>query len=76
VRARRAAGSSGVVAAAYAATVRSAVAVITVLNGQATVMEAGVQSHFGRHLDAEIVLVPAGLGAVLGLRVLAEAFAH
>jgi hypothetical protein len=61
-----------VVAAAYAATVRSAVAVIAVLNGQATVMEAEVESHFGQHPDAEIVLSQAGLGAVLGARVLAE----
>jgi transposase len=61
-----------VVAAAYAAAVRSAVAVITVLNEQATVMEAEVESHFGRHPDAEIVLSQPGLGAVLGARVLAE----
>ena len=61
-----------VVAAAYAATVRSAVAVITVLNEQATVMEAEVESHFGPHPDAEIVLSQPGLGTVLGARVLAE----
>jgi transposase len=61
-----------VVAAAYAATVRSAVAVITVLNEQATAMEAEVESHFGRHPDAEIVLSQPGLGTVLGARVLAE----
>jgi transposase len=65
-------GQPEVVTAAYAATVRSAVAVITVLNEQATVMEAEVASHFGQHPDAEIVLSQPGLGTVLGARVLAE----
>jgi len=35
-------------------------------------MEAEVESHFGRHPDAEIVLSQPGLGTVLGARVLAE----
>lgn len=61
-----------VVAAAYAATVRPAVAVISVLNEQIAVMEAEVASHFGQHPDAEIVLSQPGLGTVLGARVLAE----
>ena len=61
-----------VVAAAYAATVRAAVAVISVLNEQIAVMEDQVGAHFGRHPDAEIVLSQPGLGKVLGARVLAE----
>jgi len=61
-----------VVTAAYAATVRAAVAVISVLNEQAGVMEAQVESHFGRHPDAEIIVSQPGLGMVLGARVLAE----
>lgn len=65
-------GQPAVVTVAYAATVRSAAAVISVLNEQAGVMEAQVESHFGRHPDAEIVLSQPGLGKVLGARVLAE----
>ena len=65
-------GNTSASAAAYAATVRAAVAEITVLNEQAAVMEAEVESHFGRHPDAEIVLSQPGLGTVLGARVLAE----
>jgi transposase len=51
-----------VVAAAYAATVRAAAAVISVLNEQVTVMEAQVESHFGEHPDAEILVSQPGLG--------------
>jgi transposase len=65
-------GQPAVVTAAYAATVRSAAAVISVLNEQTSVMEAQVESHFGRHPDAEIIVSQPGLGAVLGARVLAE----
>ena len=61
-----------VAAAAYAATVRAAVAVISVLNEQAAVMEAQVESHFGRHPDAEIIVSQPGRGMVLGARVPAE----
>ena len=65
-------GQPQVVAAAYAATVRAAVAVISVLNEQGAVMEAQVESHFGRHPDAEIIVSQPDLGMVLGARVLAE----
>jgi transposase len=61
-----------VAAAAYAATVRAAAAVISVLNEQIAVMEAQVESHFGEHPDAEIIVSQPGLGKVLGARVLAE----
>jgi len=60
-----------VVAAAYAAAVRAAVAVISVLNEQAAVMEAQVEAHSGQHPDAEIIVSQPGPGMVLGARVLA-----
>jgi transposase/transposase IS116/IS110/IS902 family protein len=59
-------------AAAYAATVRSLVAVITALNGQVRLLEEQVREHFGRHPDAEVILSQPGLGMILGARVLAE----
>ena len=40
--------------AAYAATARSLIAVITTLNGQFKVLEEQVRAHFGRHPDTEI----------------------
>jgi transposase len=58
--------------AAYAATTRSAVAVLTTLVEQVKAMEKQVDAHFGRHPDAEIILSQPGLGAILGARVLAE----
>ncbi|MDQ2810518.1 MAG: IS110 family transposase [Actinomycetota bacterium] len=58
--------------AAYAATVRSLIAVITALNEQVKTLEAQVREHFGRHPDAEIYLSQPGMGAILGARVLAE----
>src|SRR4051794_66818 len=60
------------VAAAYAVTVRSQVAVLTTLNTEITTMQGEVEAHFGRHPDAEIYLSQPGLGAILGARVLAE----
>jgi transposase len=58
--------------AAYAATARSLIAVIGVLNEQVKALEDQVRKHFGRHPDAEIILSQPGLGHVLGARVLAE----
>ena len=58
--------------AAYAATVRSLIAVITILNEQVKALEGQVGEHFGRHPDAEIYLSQPGLGQVLGARVLGE----
>jgi transposase len=60
------------VAAAYAATVRSQVAVLTTLNTEITTMQGEVAAHFGQHPAAEIYLSQPGLGVVLGARVLAE----
>jgi hypothetical protein len=59
-------------AAAYAATVRSLIALITTLNEQVKVLEEQVREHFGRHPDAEIITSQPGMGLILGARVLAE----
>src|SRR6266851_2499543 len=58
-------GQPEAVTAAYAVTVRSLIAVITVLNEQ-------VEADFGRHPDAEIYRSQPGLGPILGARVLGE----
>jgi transposase len=65
-------GQPPAVTAAYAATVRSLIAVITVLNEQVKTLEEEVEAVFGRHPDAEIYLSQPGLGPVLGARVLGE----
>ena len=65
-------GQPPAITAAYAATVRSLIAVITVLNEQVKVLESQVEADFGRHPDAEIYLSQPGLGPVLGARVLGE----
>jgi transposase/transposase IS116/IS110/IS902 family protein len=61
-----------VVAAAYAATVRAQVAILTVLNEQITAIGDQVAANFSQHPDAEVYLSQPGLGVVLGARVLAE----
>jgi hypothetical protein len=65
-------GQPPVLTAAYAATARALIAVITTLNEQVKVLQAEVETHFGQHPDAEIIVSQPGLGAVLGARVLAE----
>jgi transposase len=60
------------VTAAYAATVRSLIAVITTLNEQIKTLGEQVGAHFGRHPDTEIYRSQPGLGAILGARVLGE----
>ncbi len=65
-------GQPGILTAAYAATVRSLIAVITTLNEQVKILQGQVEEHFGRHPDAEVILSQPGLGRVLGARVLAE----
>jgi transposase len=65
-------GQPPAVAAAYAATVRSQVAVLATLNAEIATMQGEVASHFGQHPDAEIYLSQPGLGVILGARVLAE----
>jgi len=65
-------GQPEALTAAYAATVRSLIAVLAVLNEQVTVLQGQVGEHFGRHPDAEVYLSQPGMGKVLGARVLGE----
>ncbi|MFC9555831.1 IS110 family transposase [Rhodococcus sp. NPDC056960] len=65
-------GQPDPVTTAYAATVRSLVAILTTLNTEIANLEKDVTAHFGQHPDAEILLSQPGLGVVLGPRVLAE----
>jgi transposase len=65
-------GQPAALSAAYAATVRSLIAVITTLNEQVKTLEEQVRTHFGRHPDAEIYRSQPGIGAILGARVLGE----
>jgi transposase len=65
-------GQPAVVTAAYAATTRAAVAVLTALHEQVKALQGQVDAHFGLHPDAEIILSQPGLGPILGARVLAE----
>jgi hypothetical protein len=65
-------GQPAALTAAYAATARSLVAVITTLNAQVKILEGQVEAHFGRHPDAEIYQSQPGLGIILGARVLGE----
>ncbi|MDK1477081.1 IS110 family transposase [Streptomyces sp. 549] len=65
-------GQAPLVTIAYASTVKSLVAVITVLNAEIRTLEGEVEAHFGRHPDAEVILSQPGIGVILGARVLAE----
>jgi transposase len=65
-------GRDPIITGAYAATTRSIVAVLGVLNEQIKVLQGQVEEHFGRHPDAEIILSQPGMGPILGARVLAE----
>jgi hypothetical protein len=58
--------------AAYGASVRALLAVISTMAAQVEVLEAEVSRCFGQHPDAEIITSQPGLGVVLGARVLAE----
>jgi hypothetical protein len=61
-----------VIAAAYAASVRAAAAVITVLNQQVMELEAVVSEVFHRHPDAAVYLSQPGIGVITGARILGE----
>jgi hypothetical protein len=61
-----------IVTGAYAATVRSLVAIITALNTEISQLAVEVTAHCGRHPDAEIYLSQPGIGEIVGARVLAE----
>jgi len=65
-------GQPPAITAAYAVTVRSLIAVITVLNEQVKALQGQVEADFGQHPDAEIYRSQPGMGAILGARVLAE----
>jgi hypothetical protein len=65
-------GQPAALTAAYAATARALIAVITALNEQVKTLEEQVGEHFGRHPDAEIYRSQPGMGAILGARVLGE----
>jgi transposase len=65
-------GQPAVVTAAYATTVRVLVALLGTLTEQVKTLQGQVETHFGRHPDAEIILSQPGLGVILGARVLAE----
>jgi hypothetical protein len=65
-------GQPPALTAAYAATARSLIAVITALNEQVTTLEQQVREHFGQHPDAKIYQSQPGLAAILGARVLGE----
>ena len=65
-------GQPPALTAAYAATVRSLIAVIATLNEQVASLQGQVEAHFGQHPDAEIYLSQPGLGAITGARVLGE----
>jgi transposase len=60
------------VTAAFAATTRAAVGIITELNRQISDLETALAAHFEAHPDADIYLSQPGLGDVLGARVLGE----
>jgi transposase len=60
------------VAAAFGATTRAAVGVITELNRQIGELETTLAAHFETHPDADIYLSLPGLGVILGARVLGE----
>jgi transposase len=65
-------GQPAALTAAYAATARALISVITVLNEQVKALQGQVEEHFGQHPDAEIYLSQPGMGAILGARVLGE----
>jgi transposase len=65
-------GQPPALTAAYAATIRSLIAVPATLNEQVKTLEEQVRDHFGRHPDAEIYQSQPGMGPILGARVLGE----
>ncbi|MGB8387276.1 IS110 family transposase [Mycobacterium sp.] len=60
------------VAAAFGATTRAAVGIITELNRQIGELETTLAQHFETHPDADIYRSLPGLGVILGARVLGE----
>lgn len=64
--------TSALVAEAFGAASAARVAVLVSLNAQIAELERALGEHFDRHPDAEILSSLAGLGPVLGARVLGE----
>ncbi len=64
--------TTDLVAEAFAAASAARVAVLVSLNQQIAALEHELGEHFDRHPDAEILRSLAGLGSVLGARVLGE----
>ena len=60
------------IAAAFGATTKAAVGIITELNRQITELETELSTHFEQHPDTEIIRSLPGLGMILGARVLGE----
>jgi hypothetical protein len=60
------------VTAAFAASTRAIVGIITELNRQIADLEAELATHFETHPDADIYRSLPGLGVILGARVLGE----
>ncbi len=60
------------VTAAFGATTRATVGIITELNRQIDNLDAELTSHFEMHPDADIYRSLPGLGVILGARVLGE----
>ncbi|OBA74248.1 transposase [Mycobacterium sp. 1554424.7] len=65
-------GAPSAVTAAFAATTRASVGIITELNRQISQLETALSEHFETHPGADIYLSLPGLGVVLGARVLGE----
>jgi transposase len=64
--------TAALVADAFGAAAAARVAVLVSLNQQIAELERALGEHFDRHPDAEILRSLAGLGPVLGARVLGE----
>lgn len=64
--------TADVVANAFGAAAGARVAVLRSLNAQIAALEQQLDEHLDRHPDAEILRSLAGLGSVLGARVLGE----
>jgi hypothetical protein len=61
-----------IVAEAYGATTRSGIRLIASFTTEIAALEEALSEHFDKHPDAKIVRSLAGLGTVLGARVLGE----
>nr|WP_271213456.1 hypothetical protein [Rhodococcus wratislaviensis]GLK40458.1 hypothetical protein GCM10017611_73330 [Rhodococcus wratislaviensis] len=59
-------GRAAVITAAYAATVRSAVAILTTLNAEIKALQGQVDAHLADTEDAEIIMSQPGMGPLLG----------